>query len=37
MGAEVNPASEQPAIPCQSAPVFREEHAEGRLTRVRRS
>jgi hypothetical protein len=34
MGAEVNPASEQPTIPYQSAPIFREEHAEGRLTRV---
>jgi hypothetical protein len=34
MGAEVNPASEQPTIPYRAAPVFREEHGEGRLTRV---
>lgn len=34
MGAEVNPAGEQPTIPYQAAPVFREEHGEGRLTRV---
>ena len=34
MGVQVNPASEQPTIPYQAAPIYREEHAEGRVTRV---
>lgn len=34
MGMQVNPASEQPAIPYEAAPIFREDHAEGRVTRV---
>jgi len=34
MRTEVNPASGRTAIPYETAPVFREEHAEGRFTRV---
>jgi hypothetical protein len=34
MREDVNPASGKAEIPYRSAPVFREEHAEGRLTRV---
>lgn len=34
MALETNPASKEPVIPYQAAPVFREEHAEGRITRV---
>jgi hypothetical protein len=34
MSEDVNPASHKPAIPYESAPIFREEHAEGRITRV---
>lgn len=34
MGVQVNPASEQPTIPYEAAPIYREEHAEGRVTRM---
>jgi hypothetical protein len=34
MREEVNPARGRAEIPYRSAPVFREEHAEGRITRV---
>jgi hypothetical protein len=34
MREEVNPASGRAEIPYRSVPVFREEHAEGRLTRL---
>jgi hypothetical protein len=34
MRQETNPAATAREIPYETAPVFREEHAEGRLTRV---
>jgi hypothetical protein len=34
MREEVNPASGRAEIPYRSAPVFREEHREGRITRI---
>jgi hypothetical protein len=34
MGVEVNPASDRPTVPYRAAPVFREEHGEGRVTRL---
>ena len=34
MSEEINPASGKPDIAYEAAPVFREEHAEGRITRV---
>jgi hypothetical protein len=34
MREDVNPASGKAEIPYRSAPVFREEHGEGRVTRV---
>lgn len=34
MRQEINPASGETVLPYQAAPVFREEHAEGRVTRL---
>ena len=34
MRTEVNPASGRTEIPYETAPVFREEHREGRVTRL---
>jgi hypothetical protein len=34
MREEVNPASGRAEIPYRNVPVFREEHAEGRLTKI---
>ncbi len=34
MRQEVNPASGETVVPYEAAPVFREEHAEGRITRL---
>ncbi|GAC1299367.1 MAG: hypothetical protein NVSMB23_30280 [Myxococcales bacterium] len=34
MRQEINPASGETVVPYEAAPVFREEHAEGRVTRL---
>lgn len=34
MRQEINPASGKTVVPYETAPVFREEHAEGRATRL---
>jgi hypothetical protein len=34
MGEEVNPASGKAEVPYKNVPIFREEHAEGRITKL---